>query len=81
MLDFMSLLPQLFHHLVKAILVDRADAFGGELQRDPFVFFSQEIALCLQVGQEPAFSLDIRVRNRVSRDGHFTCDLAYSGHV
>ena len=75
-----SLLSQFLYDGVQTSFVDGPDAFGRYLQGDPFVFFGEEEALGLQVGQEPPFRLDVRVRNLVAGDRNFTRDLTYSSH-
>ena len=72
--------PQFLHHRVKATLVDGADGLGGNLQRDPLVLFGQEKALGLEVGQEPALRLDVRVRHLVAGDRTLSRNLTYSSH-
>jgi|SRR5580693_5705096 hypothetical protein len=79
-LNLFSLCSQILDDLVQTVLVDGAETFGGHLQGDPLVFLSQEKPLGLQIGQEPAVRLDIRVRHFVAGDRNFTRDLTYSSH-
>jgi hypothetical protein len=72
--------PQFLDDVVQTVLVYGTDAFGRYLKGDPFIFLRQEIAFRLQVRQESPFGFYIGMRNRISRYGHFTGDLAYSGH-
>jgi hypothetical protein len=79
-LDLCSLRSEFFYNVVQPVFVDRAKAFGRDLQGDPLVFFGEEEAFGLQVGQEPAIGLDIRVRHFVAGYRNFTRDLTYSRH-
>jgi hypothetical protein len=81
LLDLFSVRPQLLYHAQQAILIDRTQPFGRDFERDPFVFFSKKKALGLQIGQKPAFCLNIRMGNAVPRNRMFSRDLTYSGHT
>jgi len=79
-LNLFSFCSQFLDDVVQPILIDGTEPFGGDLEGDPFVFFGEEEAFRLQVGQEPAFRLDVRVRNFVAGDRNFTRNLTYSSH-
>lgn len=76
----LSLFPQFLYYGIQTILVDGADRLGRQLEGNPFVFFGQVKALFLQIGQETTLGLDVGVRNLVSTDRYFTCNLTYSSH-
>jgi hypothetical protein len=48
-LNMLTLSPQFFYHIEQTILVDGTDTLCCQLQGNPFVFFSQEKLLCLQI--------------------------------
>ena len=76
----LALGPQFLHHIEKTFLVDGPDTLGRQLQGNPFVFFRKEKTFCLQIGQKPAFRLDIRVRNIIAADGNLARNLTYACH-
>ncbi len=77
-LDLYSFCSQFFYNGQQTILIDGAETFGGDFEGDPLVFFRQEKPLGLQIGQEPAIRLDVRVRHFVAGDWNFTRNLTYS---
>jgi len=72
--------PHFLYNTVESVFVDGTDRFRRKLQRDPPVFLSEEKTLGLQVGQKTALGFDIGMRNLVSRNRAFSCNLTYSCH-
>jgi len=72
---------KLFNHVEQTTLIDGTDSIGGKLKRDPFVFFSKEETLGLQVRVEPALGFYIRMAHVMTPDGLLSGNLTNSGHV
>ena len=79
--DFYSCFSQFLHHGIQSAFVDGPDAFRRKLQLNPLVFFRQEKALVLEVGQKPAFRFNFGMRNTISCYRTLTGHLTYSGHT
>src|SRR5215510_6139752 len=67
-------------HLFEAPLLDRAQSARRELERHPAAFALQPEALHVQVRQEAAALLDVRVGDLVAGARALSGDLADSGH-
>ena len=72
--------PHFLYHGIKSLFVDGPDGLGRQLQGNPFVFFSEEETLGLEVRKEPALGLDIGVGNLVPGYRLLARHLTYSGH-
>src|SRR5688500_12414560 len=71
---------QFLDHGFEAARLNGAQAAGRELQRHPPAFALQPETLRVQVRQEAAALLDVRVGDLVSGPGAFSRDLADSRH-
>jgi hypothetical protein len=65
---------------VQSPLIDGAQSFYRNFQRNPFILFGQIKTLGLQVGKKPAFGLHIGVRNLMACHRNLACNLTYSCH-
>jgi hypothetical protein len=65
---------------VNALLVDQADACGGESDADEAVFAFNPETTALQIREETAFGFVVGVRNIVSHHRLFAGDLTYASH-
>ena len=66
---------------VETYLIDEAKACGGNLERNPAVFFYIVEFLGEEVGIEGALGATLRVRNVVANHGFLTGDLTDLRHI
>src|SRR5438552_3298008 len=78
--DMLAARAKLGQHDVDALLVDRADARGRQAKLHPAVFAFDPQAAVLQVGQEAALGLVVRMRDVVAHARGLTGDLTHSSH-
>src|SRR5690606_32360490 len=78
--DLFAALAQVGQDGVDAVLVDRAQALGGNAQLHPAVLGGNPEAALMEIGQETAAGLVHRVRDVVAGRRTLAGDLADSGH-
>src|SRR5690606_6698806 len=78
--DLFAALAQVGQDGVDAVLVDRAQALGGNAQLHPAVLGSNPEAALVEVGHETAAGLVHRMRDVVAARRALAGDLADSGH-
>src|SRR5688572_15271828 len=78
--DLLATGAQLRQDRVDAVLVDGAQRVRGNLQLDPAVFAGDPEAALVQVRQEAAAGLVVRMRDVVAGLHALAGDLAYAGH-
>ena len=80
----LNLLPtgaKIINDLVDTQLVNNPHTFGGYAQFDETLFFFQPESMIMDIRQEPALGLVVRMRNIISRNRFLPSHLTYSGHV